>query len=156
MRVQEKRKSHPDMVDYFKKLPFYNKYIEKPKNKRLKNIDLLSERPFYEKLNVAKTNCAIRGYAMSDKVELVVKKDLLIQLEASKSSINNMFNNLLDQTKSFKYLLDQTKSFKYQITLKVKSKKQKPNGEIEFTLNHFNSTIKTIINRNFGLGKSFQ
>ena len=146
MRVQEKRKSHPDMVDYFKKLPFYNKYIEKPKNKRLKNIDLLSERPVYEKLNVAKTNCAIRGYAMSDKVELVVKKDPLIQLEASKSSINNMFNNLLDQTKSFKY----------QITLKVKSKKQKPNGEIEFTLDHFNSTIKTIINRNFGLGKSFQ
>ena len=33
-------------VNYFKELPFYNKPIEKPKIKRLKNIDLLSEQPF--------------------------------------------------------------------------------------------------------------
>ena len=33
-------------VNYFKGLPFYNKSIEKPKIKRLKNIDLLSEQPF--------------------------------------------------------------------------------------------------------------
>ena len=30
-------------VNYFKELPFYNKSIEKPKIKRLKNIDLLTE-----------------------------------------------------------------------------------------------------------------
>ena len=41
-------------MDYFNELPFYNKYIEKPKIKRLKNIDLLSEVPFYEQLNVIK------------------------------------------------------------------------------------------------------
>ena len=35
-------------VDYSKELPFYNKPIEKPKIKRLKNIDLLAEQPFYE------------------------------------------------------------------------------------------------------------
>ena len=40
MTVQKKTKSHPDVVDYFKKLSFYNKYIEKPKIKRLKNINL--------------------------------------------------------------------------------------------------------------------
>ena len=40
MTVQGKTKSHPDVVDYFKKLSFYNKYIEKPKIKRLKNINL--------------------------------------------------------------------------------------------------------------------
>ena len=39
MAVKEKVKSHPDVVDYFKELPFYNKYIQKPKTKRLKNID---------------------------------------------------------------------------------------------------------------------
>ena len=33
------------MVDYFKELPFYNKYIEKPNIKRLKNINLLSRLP---------------------------------------------------------------------------------------------------------------
>ena len=31
MTVQEKNKSHPDVVDYFKELPFYNRYIEKSK-----------------------------------------------------------------------------------------------------------------------------
>ena len=54
MIVLRKIKSHPDVVNYFKELPFYNKYIKKPKIKRLKNIDLLSELPFYEELNVIK------------------------------------------------------------------------------------------------------
>ena len=48
MTALKKVTSHPDVVDYFKELPFYNKHIEKPKIKRLKNIDLLSELPFNE------------------------------------------------------------------------------------------------------------
>ena len=59
MTVLKKVTSHLDVVDYFKELPFYNKYIEKPKIKRLKNIDLLSELPFYEELSVLKTNPTI-------------------------------------------------------------------------------------------------
>ena len=47
-------------VDYSKELPFYNKPIEKPKIKCLKNIGLLSEQPFYEQLNTIKTNQAIQ------------------------------------------------------------------------------------------------
>ena len=39
----KKIKSHPDVINYFKELSFYNTYIEKPKVKPLKNIDLLSE-----------------------------------------------------------------------------------------------------------------
>ena len=58
MAVKTKIKSHPYVVEYFKELPFYNKHIEKSKLKRLKNIDLLSELPFYEELNVIKTNHA--------------------------------------------------------------------------------------------------
>ena len=102
-------KSHPDVVNYFKILPFYNKYIEKSKIKRLKVTDLLSELLFYEELNVIKTDDAFRGCAMSYKVETVEKKDPLIQLEASRLSIKDLFNNLLDETKGFKY----------QVTLKV-------------------------------------
>ena len=45
-------------------MPFYNKHIEKPKLKRSKNIDWLAELPFYEELNVIKTNHVFRGYAM--------------------------------------------------------------------------------------------
>ena len=46
MTVQKKIKSHPDVMKNFKELSFYNTYIERPKIKRLKNIDLLSELPF--------------------------------------------------------------------------------------------------------------
>ena len=40
---------------------------------------------------------------MSYKVELFEKKTRLIQLEAIKSSIKDLFSNLLDETKGFKY-----------------------------------------------------
>ena len=38
MTALKKVKSHLDVVEYFKELPFYNKHIKKPKIKRLKNI----------------------------------------------------------------------------------------------------------------------
>ena len=60
--------------DYFKELCFYNVPIEKPKIKRLKNIDLLPELPFYNQLNIIKTDQAFSGYAMSYIVEIVEKK----------------------------------------------------------------------------------
>ena len=65
MAVREKIKSHPNVVDYFKELPFYNKHIKKPKIRHLKNIDLISELPFYEELDIMKTNHSFRGYAMT-------------------------------------------------------------------------------------------
>ena len=70
----KKFKSHPDVVDYFKEPPFYNNHINKSESKRLKNIDLLSELPFYEEFNIVKTNHARRGYAMSYKVKITEKK----------------------------------------------------------------------------------
>ena len=74
MAVLSKIKSHSNVVDYFRELHFYDKPIEKPKVKRLKNIDQLAELPFYEQLSIIKTNQAFRGYAMSYKVEIVEKK----------------------------------------------------------------------------------
>ena len=103
MTAFKKVKSHLDEAKYFKKLPFYNKHIKKPKIKHLKHIDLLSELPFYEKLNVIKTNHAFRRYAISYKVELVEKKDRIKQLEATKSSIKNLFSDHSNETKGFKY-----------------------------------------------------
>ena len=67
MTVQKKIKSHPDIINYFKELPLYNTYIEKPKIKLLKNIHLLCELPFYEELTVVKTNKTFRGYAKTHK-----------------------------------------------------------------------------------------
>ena len=144
MTALKKVKSHPYVVDYFKELPFYNKHIEKPKIKRLKNTDLLSELPFYEELNVIKTDHAFRGYAMSYKVKTIEKRDPIKQLEESKSSIKDLLSDLLNETKRFKY----------QITLKVML--YKPNGEIEFRPVYFNSTTKTVINHKFSLENTFQ
>ena len=47
--------------------------------------------------------------AISYKVEIIGGRVLIVQLEASKSSIKDLFNNLLNETKGFKY----------QITAKV-------------------------------------
>ena len=38
MTALKKSKSHPDVVNYFKELQFYNKHIEKPKIKHLKTL----------------------------------------------------------------------------------------------------------------------
>ena len=115
-------KPDSDDEDYFKELPFYNKPIKKPKVKRLKNIDRLIELPFYEQLGVIKTDQAFSGYAMSYKVQIVERKDPIVQLKASKLSMKIFFSDLLNETKGFKY----------QFTVKVLLKKYKHNGEIKF------------------------
>ena len=74
MAVLSKIKPHTDAVDYFKELFFYNKPIQKPKVKCLKNIDRLAELPFYEQRSVIKTDQALSGYAMLYKVEIIEKK----------------------------------------------------------------------------------
>ena len=122
MAVQKKTKSHPDVLNYFKELPFYNTYIEKPKIKGLKNNDLLSELPFYEEPNLMKKDQPFKEYRISYKVELFEKNDLLIQLETSKSSIKDLFNDILDETKSLQY----------RITLKVELKNTSPEKKLDF------------------------
>ena len=66
-----------------------------------------------EQVSIIKTDQAFKGYAMSYKSEIVEKKDLILQLEASKLSIKNLLSNLLNETKGFKY----------QITVEVFLKK---------------------------------
>ena len=90
-------------VNYFKELPFYNKPIEIPKIKCLAGINLLAELPFYKQLSVTKLNQVFHGHAMSYKAEIIEKKDPIVKLEASKSSITDLFSDLLNETKGFKY-----------------------------------------------------
>ena len=133
-------------VDYFKELPFYNVSINKPKFKRLKIFDVLAELPFYNQLNIIRTDHAFSGYEMSYKVEIVDKKDLIVQLKASRSSVKDLFNDLLSETRGFMY----------QITVKVLLKKYRSNGEIDLTPVYFNSSTKTVIDHRYKLDKSFQ
>ena len=70
----------------------------------------------------------------------------MVQLKASKSSIRDLFKDLLDEIKGFKY----------QLTAKVLLRKHKINGDIEFAPVYFNSTTKTVTNSKYDLDKSFQ
>ena len=130
-----------DTVTHFEELPFYNKPVEKPKIKRLTDINLLAEFPFCKQLSVRKLHQAFQGCAMFYRVELIEKKDPIVQLETSKLSIKDLFSNLLNEIKSFKY----------QITVQTLLKKYKPNGEIEFAPVYFNSVTKLVINYRFKL-----
>ena len=130
----------------FQKLPFYNALIEKPKIKHLKNIDLFHKLPFYDELRINQIPKAFKGYARSYSFETIDPKDTLVQLEASKSSIKELFKGLLDEIKGFKY----------QTTLKVLLSKYKENTDREFAPVYFNSTTKTVINPEYMLDKSFQ
>ena len=130
----------------FQKLPFYNVLIVKLLIKHLKNIDLLHELPFYDKLSIVKISEALKKYARSYKIEIIDPKFPLAQLESSKSNIKDLFKDLVDEIKCFKY----------QIIVKFLLK-QKENGDIEFAPVCFNSTNKSVINSDkYMLHKSFQ
>ena len=124
MAVLSNIKPHSDAVHYFKEFPFYNKPIEKPEVKHLKNIDRLAALPFYEQLSVIKTDQVFSGYAMSHKVEIIERKYPIVQLEASKSSVKDLFNDILNETKGFKY----------QITVKVLLKNTSPIHKLNLLL----------------------
>ena len=92
-----------------KELPFYNAPIENPYIKRLNNIDLLLELPFYNELSISKISKAFKRYARSYNIEVIDSKDPLVQLTASKPSSKDLFDDILNEIKGFKY----------QITVKV-------------------------------------
>ena len=78
---------HWDASKIFKILPFYDTYIERPRIKKLNNVELMKELPFYDELSIVKSKTAFSGYARSYKIEIVDKRDVVIQLKASEISI---------------------------------------------------------------------
>ena len=89
--------------------------MKKPRIKHLRNIDLLHDFPFYDELRIKQISKEFKGYARSYKIEIIDSKDPLAQLQASISSIQDLFKDLLDEIEGFKY----------QITMKVLLKKRK-------------------------------
>ena len=88
-----------DESEIFKFLPFYNSYIERPKIKKLNSVQLMKELPFYDELNIVKNKTAFSGYGRSYKIEIVDKRDAVIQLKASKIVIKDLFKDLLVELK---------------------------------------------------------
>ena len=97
-------------------------------------------------MSITEVSKAFKRYARSYKVQIVDHKNPLIQLEASKSSIKDLFKDLLNEMKDFKY----------QITVVVLLSKEKGTTEIEYSSVYFNFMTKTVINSEFSLDKSFQ
>ena len=127
-------------------MQFYNTYTDKPKVKTLNNVKLLKELPFNDEFSIAKNQTAFSGYAQSYKIEIVGKRDVIVQLKASEIVIKELFKDLLIELKRFKY----------QITLAVLLIKVKKSGEIEYSPVYFNSLTKTVLNNKFKLNQSFQ
>ena len=97
-------------------------------------------------MNIVKNKTAFSSYAQSYKIEIVDKRDVVVQLKASKTSIVELLKDLLIALKGFKY----------QITLAVLLSKVKNSGEVEYSPVYFNSLTKTVINNKFKLDQSFQ
>ena len=146
------RKQHVlDNEKLLKILPFYNVlngFMEKPKVKKLTNVELLNELPFYNNFHVKEIAEAFKRYARSFKIEIVDKKDAFVQSYSSKRCIQDLF----------RVLLHEMKGFKYQITLYVTLKKDELDDKKEYAGVYFNSFIKIVINENFdsGIDKSFE
>ena len=78
---------HWDVKKLFQVLSFYNTFTEKPKIKKLSNVELLKELPFYDELEISKNKIAFSGYARSYQIEIADKRDVISQLKASELSI---------------------------------------------------------------------
>ena len=83
----------------------------------------------------------LSGYARSYKIEIVDKRDVVIQLKASEISIKELFKDLLTELKGFKH----------QIALAVLLSKMKINSEMEYSLVYFNYLTNTVIHNKFKL-----
>ena len=84
----------------------------------------------------------ISGYGRSYKIEIVDKRDAVIQLKASKIVIKDLFKDLLVELKGFKY----------QITLCILLTKVKSSDLTEYSPVYFNSLTKTVIGNLLVLG----
>ena len=95
-----------DNKQVLKMLPFYNVLIDFIKSvtvNRYCNAKFMSELPFYKDLNVEEISEAFKRHAKSYRVEIVDKKDPMIQLYSCKGCVSKLFGELLIEMKGFKY-----------------------------------------------------
>ena len=116
------------------------------KNQKLRNCSITERITTIDELIIVKNKNAFSGCGRSYRIEIVDKRDVIVQLKASKLSIIELFKDLLIELKGFKY----------QITLAVLLSKVKSDSEVEYTPVYFNSWTKTVINSDYKFDQSFQ
>ena len=91
--------------------PFYKQPIKNPVLQSWKT-ELLCELPFYNDINISRKERVFRKYAETYKVEVINNRNLSDLLFMSKSSIRNLFDDLLREKGGFKYNLSTKISLK--------------------------------------------
>ena len=92
-----------------------------------------------------KISQAFKRYARSYRIKIRDLKNPFLQLEASNSSNEDLFKDLIDEIKGFKYQM----TVKFLLT-------NKRNGEIERGLVYFNPATKTTIHSSICLINLFK
>ena len=115
-----------------------HKPIPLPRTKKTSQAPIPTPRtkkPSEKRTIISQVEKALKGYTQSFDVELIDKKDPLLQLQKSRRAVEYLFNNLLVQTKGFKFVE----------TLQVKFVKHSNDKKI-LKNGYFNSTTDLIIN----------
>ena len=60
-----------EIKELFNELQFWNVSIDKPKIKKLINIEMLSELPFSDELNIIQTVTTFKKYAKGCNIEII-------------------------------------------------------------------------------------
>ena len=102
--------------------------------------------PFYDDVAISRKEKAFKKCAETYEIEIINNKSLSDSMTVSKNSIKNLFNELLREKKGFKYVLSTKPILKKRIN----------DNEHKYSTVHFNSLIKTLINRRYHLNESFE
>ena len=113
----EPRTKKLTLEDVLSEQPFYEQPIRKTKSKKLRNQELLQVLPFYDDVGVLKRQRAFRNYAETYEVEAIDNRSLDDSLRLSKTSIKDLFNDLLRERRGFKFILNAKATFKNELMI---------------------------------------
>ena len=97
---------HWDANKIIRALPFYNTYIEKPEVKKLNNVELLKELPFYDELSVVKNKknylVYLSNQCSNDSMDLLlISNDFTSHYVYIKDFNRLMFNKAKNKNKKY-------------------------------------------------------
>ena len=129
-----------------RELPFFPKRSKRPK--RLKKHQILRNiLPLYDSVGISKRERAFKNYAETYEVEVVDRISLSDSLFLAKSSIIDLFSDLLEEKRGFKYVLLAT------ITLK---RWNNAINRYDIETIYINFEAVTVTNQRFNLIKSYE
>ena len=101
--------------DLLTKQPFYKVPMKKPKSKKFTDQELLQVLPFYDSVGITKKQRTFRNYVSTYSVEIMGRESLMDTLDLSRTSVNELFADLLRETRGFKYFVTASVTFKKRV-----------------------------------------